>query len=135
MVFYLKIPYSKFFSKSLLKVTYYQISSDDKIMRSSLLIVFLHPAVFHLHFRVQVFLGPGFSESRFFRVHVFLGPGFSGSRFFRFQGPGFSGSRSRVRVQGLGPGFRSSHRLRMFFKIVLLKNFAIFTEKHLCWGL
>ena len=31
-----------------------------------------------------------------FRVHVFLGPGFSGSRFFK------------VWVQGLGPGFRSS---------------------------
>ena len=54
---------------------------------------------------------PGFSGSRFFRVQVFQGPGFSGPRFFRvqvFQGPG-PGSRSRVRVQGLGPGFRSSH--------------------------
>ena len=47
-------------------------------------------------FRVQVFQGPGFSGSRFFRVQDFLGPGFSGSRFFR------------VRVQGPGPGFRSS---------------------------
>ena len=37
--------------------------------------------------------GPGFSESRFFMVQVFHGPGFSGS-----------GSR----VQGPGPGFRSS---------------------------
>ena len=47
-------------------------------------------------FRVQSFLG-----SRLFRV--FLGPGFSVSRFFRVQvfedpGPGFSGSGSRVRV-------------------------------------
>ena len=80
-------------------------------------------------FRVQVFQGPGFSQSRFFRLQVFLSPGFSGSRFFWvqvflgsgfsgyrffwvqvFQGTGFpgSGSRVRVRVQSLGPGFRSS---------------------------
>ena len=56
---------------------------------------------------------PGFSRSRFFRVQVFQSPGFPGSWFFRaqvFQGPGFSGFRFfRVRVQGLGPGFRSSH--------------------------
>ena len=55
---------------------------------------------------------PDFWKSRFFKVQVFQDPGFSGSRFFRvqvFQGPGFSGSRFfRVRVQGLGPGFRSS---------------------------
>ena len=31
-----------------------------------------------------------------------------------------------------GP-FRST-RLQMFFKIDVLKNFEIFTEKHLCWG-
>ena len=44
----------------------------------------------------------------FFKVQVFLGPGFPGSRISYiqvFQGPG---SGSRVRVQGLGPGFRSS---------------------------
>ena len=52
---------------------------------------------FRIHvFRVQVFQSPCFSGSRFFRVHVFQGPGFSGSRFFR------------IRVQGPGPGFRSS---------------------------
>ena len=28
-----------------------------------------------------------------------------------------------------------SSRLQMFFKIGVLKNFAIFTEKHLCWSL
>ena len=56
---------------------------------------------------------PRFSQSRFFRVQVFQGPGFSESRFFWvqvFQSPGFSGSGSRVRVQGLGPGFRSSRQ-------------------------
>ena len=76
----------------------------------------MHPAV------SRVFHRAGFSESRFFRVHVFLSPGFywfqvfqgpglSEFRFFWlqvFQGPGFSGSGSRVRVQGLSPGFRSS---------------------------
>ena len=33
--------------------------------------------------------------------------------------------------------FRSSHSLssQMFFKIGLLKNFANFTRKHLCWSL
>ena len=68
-------------------------------------------------FWVQVFLSLGFSGlcfsgSRFFKVQVFLSPGFSGSKFFRvlvFQGQGFSGTGSRVRVQGLGPGFRSNH--------------------------
>ena len=39
---------------------------------------------------------PRFSGSRFFRAQVFQGPGFLGSRFFR------------IRVQGPGPGFRSS---------------------------
>ena len=38
----------------------------------------------------NAFQGPGF-----FRVQVFLGPGFSGSRFFM------------VRVQGPGPGFKT----------------------------
>ena len=45
----------------------------------------------------------------FFRVKVLQGQCFSGSRFFRvqvFHGLGFSGSGSRV--QGPGPGFRSS---------------------------
>ena len=55
---------------------------------------------------------PRFSGSRFFKVQVFQSSGFSGSRFFRLQvflSPGFSGSRFfTVRVQGLGPGFRSS---------------------------
>ena len=69
---------------------------------------FSHPAVSWSRFSmVQVFQGPGFSGSRF------LGSKFSGSRFYRvrvFQDPGFSGSRFfRVRVQGQGPGFRSSH--------------------------
>ena len=41
--------------------------------------------LFHTFIMVQVFQGPGFSESRFFRVQVFL-----------------------VQVQCLGPGFRSS---------------------------
>ena len=53
--------------------------------------------LFPTFFRVLVFQGPGFLGSRFFRLQVFLGPGFSGSRFFW------------VRVQGPGPGFRSSH--------------------------
>ena len=47
---------------------------------------------------------PYFSRSKIFRVHVFQGPGFSGSRFFRvqvFRVPVF-------RVQGPGPGYRSS---------------------------
>ena len=30
---------------------------------------------------------------------------------------------------------RSGGRLQMFFKIVALKSFAIFTGKHLCWSL
>ena len=30
--------------------------------------------------------------------------------------------------------FRSS-RLQVFFKIGIVKNFAIFTRKHLCWSL
>ena len=64
-------------------------------------------------FTQRIFI-PCFSWSMFFRVHVFQSTGFSGSRFSRVQDflhpgflrPGFPGSR--VRVQGLGPGFRSS---------------------------
>ena len=65
-----------------------------------------------IFFRVQVFLGPGFSKSRFFTVQVFLvrifqGPALYGSRFFRacFQGP--------------GPGFRSS---QIFWHFLVLKK-------------
>ena len=64
--------------------------------------------------RVQIFLCPGFSGSRFFRIQVFLGPGFSGpsfsgSRFFWVQiflDLDFAGSRFFwVQVfQGPGPG-------------------------------
>ena len=36
---------------------------------------------------------------------------------------------------GLVPYFYRSSRLKMFYKIVVLKNFAIFTGKHLCWSL
>ena len=61
--------------------------------------------LFHTFIMVQVFQGPGFSESRFFRDQVFL-----------------------VQVQCLGPGFRSS------FKKGVFKNFATFTGKHLCWS-
>ena len=43
---------------------------------------------------------PRFSDSRIFRVQVFQGPGFSESRFFR------------VKVQGPGPGFRSSQEVQ-----------------------
>ena len=43
----------------------------------------------------------------FFRVQVFQGPGFSWSRFFRVRVQGPS-PRSGFRVQGPGPGFRSS---------------------------
>ena len=49
----------------------------------------------------------------FFRVHIFQSPGFSGSSLFKVQvyqdtasGPRFF----RVRVQGPGLGFRSSHK-------------------------
>ena len=93
-------------------------------------------------FFIPIFI-PGFSGSRFIRVQVFQSPGFSGSRFLRvqvFQGPG---PGSRVRVQVLEVAvlftfvftlFRSSHR-RCFIKKAVLKNFAIFTWKHLCWSL
>ena len=57
-------------------------------------------------FMIQVFHGPGFSWSRFFMVQIFLGPGFS---WLGFSGSSFSGSRFfRVRIQGTGPGYRSS---------------------------
>ena len=46
-----------------------------------------------------------FSASKLFMVQVFQGPG--------FHSPGFSGSRSRVQVQGLGPGFRSSNLITL----------------------
>ena len=54
----------------------------------------------------------------FFRIRAFQGPGFSGFRFFRvqvFEGPSFLGSESRffkIRVQGPGPGVRSSQIIR-----------------------
>ena len=57
-------------------------------MQCGLLIVFLHRAVFRLHFRVQVFQAPGFSRCRFFRVHIFQGPCFSVCRLFRVQAQG-----------------------------------------------
>ena len=72
-------------------------------MLSGVLIVFVPPAVFNLLFRVQVFQGPGYSESRIFRFYVFRGTGFSWSRFIWiqvFQGPD-PGSGSEVRVQVL----------------------------------
>ena len=60
----------------------------------------LYYVVFLSFFYIQLFptfsIVQVFSGSRFFRVQVFQGPGFLGSRFFR------------VRVQGFGPGFRSS---------------------------
>ena len=41
-----------------------------------------------------------------------------------FQGPGFSGSGSRVKVQGLGPGFTSSWCQSNFIEITLLHGFS-----------
>ena len=86
------------------------------------LLIFFCIQLLPAFFTVQVFQSPDFSGSRFFRVQVFLSLGFSGSRFFKaqiFLSPGFSGSRFfRVRVQGLGPGFRSSqyfHFLTRYF--------------------
>ena len=79
----------------------------------------LDTVTFNSKRRVQVFLGPDFSGSRFsgsrlFWVQVFQDPGFSGSRFFRVQvflDPGFLGSGFfRVQVfQGPSPSFRSIH--------------------------
>ena len=68
------------------------------------------------------------SRSRFFKVQIFQGPGFSGSRFFRVQlfrvrvqgpvqGPGF-GSR----VQGPGPGYRSSPSVKVFVLFQLIEG-------------
>ena len=62
-------------------------------------------------FMIQVFRCPGFSWSRFLMVQVFHGTGFSRYRFtwLGFSGSSFSGSRFfRVRIQGTGPGYRSS---------------------------
>ena len=67
-------------------------------------------------FRVQVFQDSGFLESRCFRVQIFQGQGFFwGPVFFRFRF--FLESRLfklqffRVQVfQGLGPGFRNSRQ-------------------------
>ena len=54
----------------------------------------------HSSLKLDIFFNPifipCFSGFMLFRAQVFLGPGFSGSRFFR------------VRVQGPSPGFRSS---------------------------
>ena len=58
----------------------------------------------HNYLKSDIFLIP-------YLFHVFQHPCFSGSMFFWvqvFQGSGFSGFGSRVQVQGLGPGFRSS---------------------------
>ena len=86
--------------------------------------------LFHV-FQDPGFLGCRFSGSRFFMVQVFQGQGFSGYRFFMvqvFQGPVFSESRFfRVRVQGPGAVFRSNRRLKVFFKIGVLKNFIKIT--------
>ena len=55
--------------------------------------------IYSMFFMIHVFQGPCFSKYRFFWVQVFEGTGFPTSRF----------SVSRFsRVQGLGPGFRSS---------------------------
>ena len=67
--------------KACLKVSSWQISSVNNFVLRGLLIFFLHPGVAH------AFNGSGFSGCRFFRVQVFLGPGFSGS-----------GSKVRVKV-------------------------------------
>ena len=90
-----------------------------------------------MFFRVQVFQSSCFSGSRFFRVQVFQGPGYSGSRLFRvqvFQGPVFLGSRFfRVRVQGPGPGFRSSHKKThqcdVLLKVLLHLHYSIWSTR------
>ena len=58
---------------------------------------------------------PHFLGSRFLRVQFFLGPGFSGSMFFK------------VRVQSLGPGFRS----RLFLEEM---DFTVNRESFFCWN-
>ena len=58
---------------------------------------------------------PGFSLSRFFRVQVFQGTGFSGSR-----------------VQGPGPGFRSSYYfLVVHASSIVTKHFSQETIEYL----
>ena len=90
--------------------------------------------LFPAFFIVQVFQGPGFSESMFFRVQVFLSPGFFGSRFFR------------VRVQGLSPGFRSSRgcivsHISFLNEIFYRWNNLVYTSLFrflffvVCWGI
>ena len=67
---------------------------------------FLYPAVSH------IFQNPDFLGSRFFMVQVSQGLGVSGSNFYR------------VRVQGPGPGFRSSLKLTCWpLNFVLIKLF------------
>ena len=65
-----------------------------------------------MFFIVQDFQSSGFSESRFFRVQVFLGLGYSG--------PGFSGSGSRVWVQVL----EVAKKKKKTISRSLLKNFV-----------
>ena len=68
------------------------------------------------------------SGSRFFRLQVFLGAGFSGSIFFRvhvFQGVGFSESRSKVRVQNLEVACNN------YFIILNLLNTMLFSTNTL----
>ena len=58
----------------------------------------------------MIFIKHNYLKSDIFFNPIFI-PCFSGSMFFWvqvFQGSGFSGFGSRVQVQGLGPGFRSS---------------------------
>ena len=58
----------------------------------------------------MIFIKHNYLKSDIFFNPIFI-PCFSASMFFRvqvFQGSGFSGFGSRVQVQGLGPGFRSS---------------------------
>ena len=42
--------------------------------------------------------------------------------------------RYKKKVNLLVPGVHRTSRLQMFFEIVVLKNFANFTGKHLCWS-
>ena len=105
-----RLAYMSFLSRISMLIDYIIWSSN---------LFFFASSCFTCFFIVQVFQSSSFSGSRFFRVQDFQGPGFSESRFFRVcvQGPS-SGSWSRVRVQGLGPGFRSSH---------------LFEQNLLCW--
>ena len=63
----------------------------------------------------------GFQESSFWRENSFFHLIFVDASFL--QNP-----------EALFSNVRSS-RLEMLFEIDVLKNFAIFTEKHLCWSL